>query len=349
MVFVFGLTGWLSQKLSRQPESMHLINLCLTGWRRRKKERELMSLSIGTVGGMRFDGISDRWKGIASGIAENARRAKQILGENIVGAAPGGTRFTMRMFVGAGVRKLDLKEIRALWGDATVRMEAFIPVGAKDVGGIAYFGGCTSLREGFDASAAKKEVALLRKVGRKRTSNHAQVPEGFRVELLDPKHIQDCDIEDLVAMYLASYTQYITAFTCDSVRAMCEENMVAVARNGNGNVVAVSQGEVAEIPFAGIRLVEISETATNPAYRSMGLTTHCKLALIAQLRSPETLIYAESRANWGGVIRQNLLLGMGVSGWLDRHCVIAAESTDVPQAGKYGDLFVFNLPMNHSV
>jgi hypothetical protein len=244
------------------------------------------------------------------------------------------------MFTKPGITKDELDAVRLPWHGGEIHCEAFIPMDLNDVGGVAYFGGNACFREPCTADERDQEQNLLRGVMSRPVNGRAQPEE--TIEFL--KNPTDQDIRDLLGVYAAAYAQYMVAFTKTTITNMCRDNLVVVARNTEGRIVAVSQGERAAISELGITLVELTETATHPAYRSRGLTTHCKLKIIDAVRSPRTMIYAESRANWGGVLRQNHSIGMKVAGRLERHCKISSMAQDIPQTGKYGNLVVFHLP-----
>jgi hypothetical protein len=152
-------------------------------------------------------------------------------------------------------------------------------------------------------------------------------------------------------MYAQSYSEYIVAFSPETIRAMLGSSLAAVCRNEQGRIVAISMAEsgIVNTGTTEWQLVELSETATDPDYLSRGLSQLCKVELIKKVRAApkadRILVYAESRANHAPVLAANVKLGMVPAGRLDRHCRIASDLLDVPQEGVYGNLFVFYLPL----
>lgn len=296
-----------------------------------------MALSIGKIGGIGYDATSNRYKGVLTQVAENTGQVEAMLWQCVHRAGSIGTRMTVRIFTSFqdGER---LKELQVPWGEAFLRCEAFIPHKWYSV---AYFGANTPERTSRKETVAAEESLLAGVMAT--PPKKRETPEGFTVEILDRANPDD--LADLLGVYNASYTRYITDFTRDSISRMIYENIVAVARNGDGRIVAVSQGETAEVPQLGVDLVELSDTATYPKYRSKGLTTLCKMRLIEALRGSEkAIVFAESRAVSAPVNRQNFSVGMKPGGRLERHCKIASDQFELPQDGEYGNMVVWYLP-----
>lgn len=296
-----------------------------------------MSLSIGRTDGIEYDPVSDRWKGLIPVVAQDVGEIRHHLDKCVREAAEDGTRLTVRIFT-------DFQDLNTLqgvslpWRDSIVRCEAFIPVRN---GGVAYFGGNTTVRRNDDRVVSEEQKLLARATATPPKKH--EPPPNYKVEIL--QHVTRLDVVDLVEIYGASYTSYITEFTPAMIQRMVFDNAAAVVRNSDGRIVAISQGETAEIPEIGMKLVEISDTATHPNYRSLGLTTLCKLELLRCLAAPDTVIFAESRAVSMGVLRQNHSIGMRVGGRLERHCKISSDQQDVLQEGEYGNMVVFYHPV----
>lgn len=298
------------------------------------------SYSVGAVGTVKYDAVSDRLKGLLTSIATSPEGAGSQLQKYLAPTRPPSSRLTVRLFVTPNVTKEDLDEIHLPWRGGEIRCEAYIPMALNDVGGLVYFGGNAAERGVSTPEEVTKERELLRGVTT-RAVNGSRIPEET-FEVLD--HPAEQDVTDLLAVYDESYSDYIVAFNRGTIMAMCRNNLVVVARSTEGRIVAVSQGEVVNLPDLNLKLVELTETATLPAYRSRGLTTFCKKKIIETVAAPRTQIYAESRANWGGVLRQNHSIGMKIAGRLERHCLISSNSQDIRQTSKYGNLVVFHLP-----
>lgn len=295
-----------------------------------------MSLSIGRTDGIEYDSVSDRWKGFIPVVAKDAGEIRHHLDKCIREADESGTRLTVRIFTDFQDQNM-LRGVSLPWRDSIVQCEAFIPVRA---GGIAYFGANTNVRRNDDRILSEEQKLLARATSTP-LKKHTPLP-GYEVEILHD--VSRRDVVDLVEIYEASYTSYITEFTPAVIRRMVFDNAAAAVRNSRGRIVAISQGETAEIPEVGIKLVELSDTATHPKYRSLGLTTLCKLELLRSLAAHDTVIFAESRAVSIGVLRQNHSIGMRVGGRLERHCKISSDQQDVPQEGAYGNMVVFYHP-----
>ena len=298
------------------------------------------SISIGAVGGVQYDAGSDRLKGILTDFVDKPDDVGHLIQRYISNRRPPASRVTVRLFTRPGLTRDDLDQVHIPWRGAEITCEAFIPMSRNDIGGVAYFGGNAIDREACTREDRIKERELLRGV-MSRPINGSRTPDEI-IEFLERP--DDQDITDLLAVYMEAYDQYMTPFTRVTIAGMCRDNLVAIARNTEGRIVAVSQGEKVMLSPLNLTLVELTETATLPAYRSRGLTTFCKRKIIETVSGPQVQIYAESRANWGGVLRQNHSIGMRVAGRLERHCLISSTAQDIRQTGRYGNLLVFYLP-----
>ena len=165
---------------------------------------------------------------------------------------------------------------------------------------------------------------------------------------LTPRNVSDGDVSDIVDLYRVCYSSYMVEFNERTIREMIRDNVFVVVRNDRGQIICVGQAEQVKIDTGGggvWTLVEVSENATLPDYRSMGLSQHARLVMIEAVRGPRTIIYVESRLNHAGVIGANLKIGMRPAGRLDHHTFMDSMASEVAQEGSYNTLLVMHLPV----
>lgn len=301
------------------------------------------NVSIGTINTIAYDPVSDRSKGFITDLQDTAEGVARIL-EEIGGAHRQGTRLTVRLPLNIQMNCGLVAHIRVPWKEhAELACEAMIPVHRHGLGAIAYFGANMACRRS-EGTAHSREWGLLEETGQcLHLSPPRVLPPQFSVEIL--RHLSDDDLGCLEAIYRASFESYITDLSRESIAAMTGKNITAVVRNQAHDIVAVSQAEIASFSISDEpwRLIELSETATDPAYRSIGLSQFCKSALIKICRRTDAIIYAESRANHPPVLRSNQKVGFRPRGRLDQHCLMDSSAKDFGLGGTFANLFVFSL------
>lgn len=309
----------------------------------RHKEIDMKNISIGAIDAIAYDPVSDRSKGFITALQETTAGVARIL-EEIGGAYQQGTRLTVRLPLNIRVNCGLVSHIRVPWKEhAELACEAMIPVHRRGLGVIAYFGANTAGRRS-GATTHSREWELLEKTSQ---GLHRSPPRILPPEFISGilRHPTDNDLQHLVEIYGASFESYITELSQESVAAMLGKNIAAVVRNHAHDIVAVSQAEVAPLLIGGEswRLIELSETATDPVYRSLGLSQFCKAALIGLFPEPDAIVYAESRANHAPVLRSNQKVGFRPRGRLDQHCLMDSSAKNFALGGTFANLFVFSL------
>ncbi|GEM_PF-2435100 len=306
-------------------------------------------VSMGSIGHVAWDEANDRWKGLLCTCHADAASVSTVLTE-ILDACNGGSRVTVRLFSTRDADIDDISSVQVPWGNSKLMPEAIIPLNKGEIGSLIYFG--ANRPERISPTGTKRqELDLLAKVREKPPTVHCP-PEGCKVEVLRAPSPRD--IEDLCAVYRASFSRYITEFNDISLRGMVSDNLAVVVREPSGSIVAISQAEIARLQIPRIvtevgsgywRLIEISETACLPEWRGNGFTQLCKERLLREVNRPSTIVYTESRANHAAVLRANVNLGMKVAGRLESHCAMESLASDIPQEGRMANLFVFYFPM----
>ncbi len=307
------------------------------------------NVSMGSIGSVIWDEPNDRWKGLLCRHHADAASVSTVL-YDILHACQGGSRVTVRLITSRDADIAQISRIQMPWENGLLTVEGVIPINKGESGSLIYFG--ANRRERISsASTVCKEWELLVKVHKASPTAHT-LPATYQIEIL--RHPTQKDIEELSSVYRASFSRYITEFNDASLRNMISENVAVVIREGSGSIVAVCQAEIATIEIPRIvtevgsgywRLIELSETACLPEWRGNGLTQICKTRLLQEVNRPSTIVYTESRANHGAVLRGNVNLGMKVAGRLESHCAMESLASDVPQEGCMANLFVFYLPM----
>ncbi len=317
-----------------------------------------MSVSTGAIGSVEYDPVSDRFKGFWTQVPETVEGVSVVIRTAVLAGMMRGQevrdtcRFTMRMFVGPGVRRQDLRLLYEDWMGVPLMCEAFIPIsGDSRVGGLAYFGGNRSLRRTAGRDVAQQWEMCARVSDAVRFRTTARAPSGhMQLESMDVG-ASDADVSQLVELYGVCYRSYMTVFTWRTVRSMLAENIVGIVRDKrSGQIVSVGMAEVATISVGpdDWHVVELTEMATHPEFGGQGLSQRIRHQLVREVRErfgQRVVILSESRANWPAVVKANLILGMRVAGLLDQAAVISSNMEVRPQDGKYGSLFVLYLPV----
>lgn len=300
--------------------------------------------SIGAINAIEYDRISDRSKGFLVETQSTAESITSMLA-TISCQYQQGTRLTVRVPLSEDVSPHIAWCVRMPWkGHSEFACEAMLPVHRRGLGAIAYFGANTADRRS-SAAIRSHEWTLLEKT---RHGLHdaplRMLAAGFRTDII--KRLSEDDLCRLEEIYRASFQSYGADLSRDAIEAMAHENITAVVRDPNHQIVAICQAEVAPVVISGKawRLIELSETATHPASRSNGFSQVCKSALINALRGSDAVIYCESRANHGAVLRSNQRVGFHPCGRLERHCLMDSSAREFSQESAYANLFVFALP-----
>lgn len=298
--------------------------------------------SIGAIGSARFDSHNDRVKGLLTEVVRSGSHLRFLLTHHL-SEHTRGTRLNLRIPIGHGVTP---NQTDMHWHGYPLQLEAFVPVrGHPDIAGLAYYG-ANNVRRMPSAETRDAERALFM---RALEMPFKPIPN-VHVDVLGADASRD-DLEDLVSLYAASYTGYLTEFSVESVRAMTSTNMVLVVRDESRRIasVCVAESVLLEFPDAApLHLVEISDAATRPGVRDHGYYSAAKYHMVERLRANRhglaTVITTEARANSGRVLRSNLRFGYVYAGYQPMHCVISSLDSNVPQEGKYGNLVIFYVP-----
>ncbi len=298
-------------------------------------------MSIGAIGEIAYDRISDRSKGFLSSAYTCLTEISLAL-EEAATQHKEGTRLTVRLPIPMCVDRRLAAQIRTPWKNHTeLSCEAMIPVGRYGLGAIAYYGANLPCRR-TPSRSRTDEWRRLEHTCREKSSarRHAS---GYRVEMLD--HATNADTGRLAEIYAASFRSYVGDLSAESITAMAQTNTVAVARSHDDTITAVAQAETALFEVNGYpwRLIELSETATDPGHRGQGLSQLCKRALIEALNGPDAIFYAESNARHFPVLKSNHNLGFRPVGRLEQHCLMDSDDESSAQKETYANLFVFSL------
>lgn len=301
-----------------------------------------MTMSIGAIGKIAYDRVSDRSKGfLAPSYCTSLTDISAALGD-IAAQNHEGTRLTVRIPIPACIDHALAARLRAAWKDgAELLCEAILPVARRGLGAIAYYGANLPCRR-ISSASRTSQWKLLEDACREKPSSRRHASD-YRIEML--RRAADADIERLAEIYAASFVSYVGDLSAESIAMMLPANAAAVARLPDGAIAAVAQAEVAAFQVNGHswRLIELSETATDPRHRGQGLSQLCKRMLVEELAGPDAIFYAESNARHFPVLRSNHNLGFRAVGRLEQHCLMDSGDTTSPTEGEYADLFVFSL------
>lgn len=304
--------------------------------------------SIGAIGTMFSDEINFRTKGFFTQVHSSLTEVRATLMKTL--STPRfGTRETYRVLTDRSVSKAELRELQVTHDGRSLHCEAMIPVRNHDtVTHITYYAYNDPERCNNQTTTSQEEMlmcAVMDKDRHHRTHDYKE----YTVELSTPTDSQlvEADICALAQIYGQTFTSYLTDLHTLSVWAMVKNNVVAVVRDSEDEVVAVSMAEVAEIPLNStipLRIAEISEVSTSPDHQRRGLSHLACMAVMNHLRTMNIhTVFSETRAVHFAMMAVAFDCGLSPRGWLIQHCLIASNFSEVAQPTQFGDLAVFSL------
>ncbi|MBI3630994.1 MAG: hypothetical protein HY221_01520 [Candidatus Sungbacteria bacterium] len=294
------------------------------------------------IGGVGYDVHNDRSKGFLLQMQMSLGGISSLL-EQIGEEHQEGTRLTIRIPLAQSVDATLAWRLRAEWKrNAEISCEAMVSVGGRcGLGVIAYYGAnCAGRRTPGDFCS--REWVILEEACKRPPTSRKLLAE-YRVNILRGQ--SEADIGRLAEIYDASFRSYSADLSAESIAQMARDNTIAVARAADGKIVAVAQAEVVSLLIGGYpwRLIELSETATDPVFRGRGLSQRCKGLLLEVLQGPDAIFYTESNAGHLPVLKSNHNLGFRPAGRLEQHCVLDSGDEEPAGRGTYANLFVFSL------
>lgn len=309
-----------------------------------------VNVSIGVIGEVFFDAISNRTKAfltvVCFSVAEVEQTIRAALGQTIL-----GDRATIRVIT-SGVSRSELLRSGFSHLGCQFACEAILPISTGD-NYIVYYGWNRAL-VGNDRQLARitpaKQLAaqaeLLEQVMARPKKVHT-FSGNVTVEVCaGSDNWPDSDIARLLEIYTSTFSAYLVAFSKETIREMLANNETALVRV-DGVIAAVSMAEIATLDYGGADLViaEISEVATHPDFQRQGLSYLATRNLLQTLEDKKVdVVFSEVRAASFGMMAVAWDCGLVPCGLLQKHCIIASPFSEVGQADNYGDLAVFGLP-----
>ncbi len=173
--------------------------------------------------------------------------------------------------------------------------------------------------------------------------------ESARVRLTALETATPEEITRITDLFRASFQKYLFEINYENVGALLSDSLFTlVGRNDDGLIVSTLVAEHAQTSIAGraIHIVELSEFATDSAYRGHGLITALQFMALDRLREllphQDTVVYAEARAPWIPVNISLKRAGFSNCGFIEQHCVLVGDrSPGMQYAGDYEDLVVW--------
>ncbi len=303
----------------------------------------MKNVSIGNIGEAYFDAISDRTKAFLTVVCSSIEQIEQLIREAL-GAQVLGGRVAIRV-IADGISEAQLRQSSFNCLGCVFVCEAVLPV---NVSGkfIVYYGWNLPGHRSTPIDQVSAQADLLAKVMAKQKTTHV-IAENTVVEMCNGESIfSDVDIDQLLHIYVSTFSAYLVEFTHEGIREMLGNNETALVRV-NGAIVAVAMAEVAYVECGDEELViaEISEVATHPDYQRRGLSYLATNSLCEVLKKRQIeVVFSEVRAASFGMMAVAWGCGLVPCGLLQKHCVISSLYSEVAQADEYGDLVVFGLP-----
>ncbi|HSX15768.1 MAG TPA: hypothetical protein VLF40_03170 [Candidatus Saccharimonadales bacterium] len=192
-----------------------------------------------------------------------------------------------------------------------VPVEAVLPLALPEQSlVIAYTGWNAPGRAIRPADVTRHQQTLANAIGRTQTSEHSVASlagQGITPACIE-QTTSEADRRALVPKFAGLYA--IFGYNLEQTEALLLDpnNVIAYLRHGN-EVVSTAMAESGELAIKGLeplRIAEITEASTLPAYRGLGLYRLVSGLLAQRLRSPQTrplhAIYGESNLAMPGVI-----------------------------------------------
>ncbi len=315
--------------------------------------------SIGAIGRPVYDSHNNRVKGFCAKLVTSIDDVHSFIDEaRQIRDNQSATRITLRF-----VTQSNLTFNPLLLGDGRFETSP-IPL-ASDWSGcfVQYFGENYKSRTESNKNVISEEDSI---VSESLCSRHSDLSlqrqrrqKDYSIEIGLKDDRSDEDKRQLYELYNLVYTDYTFPLTEQSVRELVEnpKSITAIARDEYQNIVSVAIAEVAEIPIVIsrnesklLRISELSDEATHPSHRGIGLNQDCVVRLVRELLATYEnnihLVFEEDRAASRGVNQQSANLGFRYMGRLNRHCRIKAYSNIEGIVGSYEDLNVWYYPIN---
>ena len=323
------------------------------------------NVNIGALGKAEYQATNRRVKGFSPLIVESALQYSEYVHAEVlpvfkgearvadVDSVVGPTRIIDRTIVADDVLILG-QELE----DTGLKVEALVRLGDRWEG---Y--SWAMLGRNFDGRTLSSETLnAIRDLAGKASQIQYQepnpVPEGFKIDIVkEGSGLSEDDLDTLARIFDQSFDSYITELNNpEGVRKWEEDESTypLVMRNPEGQIVVVTNGDLGEIIIKGrtFRFLEIGDSASNPAYRNMGLNRLLKRTLISRAKQLGfDSIHAETRAAWGAPNFGNAKNGMTFCGTLPMNCVISGAE-DIPETQdsqldeahrKFGSLNVWSI------
>lgn len=316
------------------------------------KERDMTdtgSASIGMVGKPYYDKDNDRVKALIQILHTNIRQVMATLLE-IIRFSIQGTRISARVFVSPGVDVQELKNLKVSYKGITLELEAIVPVHTKGVAYLAYYGWNHESRLAQTMpNLIYVQDRLLKSITSRSPNGNCKPMDEFSRHLHVKRSMafSDQDIQTICTLYKRTFNGYLVELTPDTITDMVRQNHVALVRNSSGTIVAIGMAEFATLMVGNqaIILTEMSEMATDPEYHGKGFcTTLFRILMDSAREHGADIIYNESRANHGAILKVGWDTGFIPCGTMLLHCIISSKFQDVKQLSPYGDLVVMALP-----
>lgn len=330
--------------------------------------------SIGLAWPPRYDSWNNRVKGFANGLIETSIDAHKFGTEAISSwnaeKTQNPTRLSLRLIVSSTLfDDGDPKVDGCIPTDST--MEALINRLRREIGQNVRIEAEVSLRHilpGFDliylgfnsdsriapSEVSKTESEVISGINREiaPTSQEEAYSRlqraGLRIERLSQP--TEMEISRITQLYRDTFQMYLFPISESTVGEIVgNSNLVLVGRNGAGEIISSLIAEHVKMNVADrqLHLIELSEFATDRAYRGNGLITALQFRAVEMLRQlydpNSSVIYSEGRAPWIPVNISIRRAGFNFCGILPQHCTIVSDrSPGMQYSGVYEDLSVWS-------
>ncbi len=284
------------------------------------------NLSTGKIGEIYFDPVNSRVRYFSNILHHNSESIDDAVSQAMkVRESKNATRIFLRFFVD---RRTDYEGL----------VEARVPVTSEV--DLLYIGHNHEERREAP-EVLEEEDLIVEQVTSRKKSIIPQIPGNYEWGcLIEPK---GRDVSQLLQLYNASFSSYITRLSEDVVASMIENSIVYVARD-NGVIVSSTVGEVNNFDLGEVQIsiCQLSEMATKAEYQGSGLVTSLTKNLIRAHWNEIDMFYAGARAALGAINRTFFNLGFSYGGRFEKQSRISGIA-DVVEVGEFNNINLWYL------
>jgi len=261
-----------------------------------------------------------------------------------------GRRF-LKVFVGHGISRETIEDMRILCCGAVLRCEVFNPIeGHPYVQAMVDFGWAHE-NIILPENVRSQEMALSRSLQETPRKPLRDLPEGYSFSLhkktRDGVWWTEEDVQSALAIYQVAFPNYVEGqYTAHSVVSQFGKNWNVLVRNELGQIVAIASADIFRMTNehgCHCNTADITEVAVSLSEKGKGLAHFMYSVLLDELYEERfDLVITECRAI-APIQLAAIACGMKYRGRLTAHIQCQSPVGDQHDACKYEDLYVYSV------